>query len=119
VVFGASLLGGQPAQQAGQLDAFALGQGGADLVLVAGSGGLYLAERVLALRGQVQRVGAPVGGVAAAFDQAVLFEFVDQEDPPGRMWADSPAVRLLGRTLVRRRAGWESRRGGASGVRIP
>src|SRR5712691_2162218 len=43
VVFGDSLLSGQPAQQAGQLDALGLGQGGADLVLVAVSGGLYLA----------------------------------------------------------------------------
>src|SRR6266480_3377329 len=46
VVFGDCLLGGQPAQQAGQLDALGLGQGGADLVLVAVSGGLYLAQRV-------------------------------------------------------------------------
>jgi hypothetical protein len=43
VVFGDSLPGGQPAQQAGQLDALGLAQGGADLGLVAASGGLYLA----------------------------------------------------------------------------
>jgi hypothetical protein len=42
VVFRDSLLGGQPAQQAGQLAALGPGQGGADLVLVAASGGLYL-----------------------------------------------------------------------------
>ena len=69
------------------------------------SGGVYLAQRVPALGGQVQRVGAPVGGVAPAFDQAALFELVDQEDHPGRVEPDELAEGLLGESLVRGQPG--------------
>ena len=86
-----ALLGGQTAQQAGQLDALGPGQRGADLVLVAAAGGLHLAEHLMASGGQVQRVGASVGGVSLAFDQAALFEFVDQEDHPGGVEPDELA----------------------------
>ena len=95
-----ALLGGQTAQQAGQLDALGRRQRGADLVLMAVAGSLNLTERVPALLGQVQRVGAAVGGVAPAFDQAALLEFVDQEDHPGRVEPDELAERLLGEPLV-------------------
>jgi len=94
VVFGDSLLGGQPTQQAGQLDAFALGQGGADLVLVVGSGGLYLAERVLALRGQVQRVGAPVGG--CRLPCIGKSKYTRQAGTPARGSAEAIAAALRG-----------------------
>jgi len=86
-----ALLGGQTAQQAGQLDALGRRQRGADLVLMAVAGSLNLTERVPALLGQVQRVGASVGGVSLAFDQAALFEFVDQEDHPGGVEPDELA----------------------------
>jgi hypothetical protein len=99
-LLGDALLGGQPAQQAGQLDAFGRGQGGADLVLVAATGGLHLGERVAALRGQVQRVGAAVGWVAPAFDQAALLELVDQEDHPGGVEPDELAEGLLRQAFV-------------------
>jgi len=95
-----ALLGGQTAQQAGQLDALGRRQRGADLVLMAVAGSLYLAERVPAFLGQVQRVGAAVGGVAPAFDQAALFELVDQEDHPGGVEPDELADGLLGQPLV-------------------
>jgi hypothetical protein len=95
-----ALLGGQTAQQAGQLDALGRRQRGADLVLMAVAGSLYLAERVPAFLGQVQRVGAAVGGVAPAFDQAALFELVDQEDHPGGVEPDELAEGLLRQSLV-------------------
>jgi hypothetical protein len=99
-LLGDALLGGQPAKQAGQLDALGPGQRGADLVLVAAAGGLYLAQHVTSLRGQVQRVGAPVGGVATAFDQAALLELVDQEHHPGGVEPDELAQGLLRQPLV-------------------
>ena len=61
---------------------------------------LYLAERVPAFLGQVQRVGASVGGVSLAFDQAALFEFVDQEDHPGGVEPDELAESLLRQPLI-------------------
>jgi len=95
-----ALLGGQTAQQAGQLDALGRRQRGADLVLMAVAGSLNLTERVPALLGQVQRVGASVGGVSLAFDQAALFEFVDQEDHPGGVEPDELAESLLRQPLI-------------------
>src|SRR5215469_520777 len=100
VVLGDALLGGQPAQQAGQLDALIPGQRGADLVLMTVPRGAHLAQLVAALRGQVQRVGAAVGGVAPPFDQAALFELVDQEDHPGGVEPEQLADGLLGLPLV-------------------
>jgi hypothetical protein len=54
----------------------------------------------LAVRGQVQLIGAPVSGAASAFDQATLLEFVNQEDHPGRVEPDELAKGLLGEPLV-------------------
>jgi hypothetical protein len=99
-LLGDSLFGGQTAQQAGQLDALSPGQRGADLVLVAAARSLYLAERVPALLGQVQGVGAPVSGVPPTFDQAALFELVDQEDHPGGVEPDELTEGLLRQTFV-------------------
>jgi hypothetical protein len=60
VVFGDSLLGGQPAQQAGQLAALGLGQGAADLVLVAVSGCLVGEQRSRLGRSGMLRGRCPV-----------------------------------------------------------
>jgi hypothetical protein len=67
---------------------------------VAAAGSLNLAERVPALLGQVQGVGAPVSGVPPTFDQAALFELVDQEDHPGGVEPDELAEGLLRQPFV-------------------
>jgi len=99
-LLGDALFGGQTAQQAGQLDALGPGQRGADLVLATAAGSLYLVQRVPPLRGQVQSVGAPVGGVPPTFDQAALLELVDQEYHPGGVEPDELTEGLLRQPLA-------------------
>jgi hypothetical protein len=51
---------------------------------------------------EVDGVGAPIGGVAAAFDQASILEFVDESDHHVAMDAHGVGQPLLGLALAAR-----------------
>ena len=63
---------------------------------------LELGEELAARRREVERVGAAVGGVAAALGEAALLEVVDERDHRAAVDAERAAQRLLGLALVDR-----------------
>jgi hypothetical protein len=56
---------------------------------------LRVGHGLLPRGGEVQRVVAPVAGIAAPFDQAALFQAVHQRDQPARRGAEPAGDRLL------------------------
>ena len=89
------------AEQGDELRTLVLGEPRGELRLVLLGHRPDPVHRGQALIGEVERVRAPVGGVAPALDQAELFQLVHQEDHPGRVHPDHLGDGLLGPALVR------------------
>ena len=87
--------GGQLGQELAQPGAFGLGERCADGLLVVGGDLAQGGHGLLPRGGEVQRVVAPVAGIAAPFDQAALFQAVHQRDQPARRGAEPAGDGLL------------------------
>ena len=92
---GQAVSGGQLGQELAQLGTFGPGERRADGLLVVEGGLAQGGHGLLPRGGEVQRVVAPVAGIAAPFDQATLFQAVHQRDQPARRGAEPAGDRLL------------------------
>ena len=63
---------------------------------------LGTAEQVVGGGGEVNGVGAPIGGVAAAFDESSILEFVDEADHHVAVDAHGVREPLLGLSIASR-----------------
>ncbi len=92
--------GGDSLQQPDQRSALRLVEGGQELVLVARGQLLEPLQQLAAPRRQEELVGAPVGGVTAAFGEASLLEVVDQGHDGAPVHLQRLTQCLLGPTLT-------------------
>ena len=92
-------MAGDALQQRGEPGLVGVVESGEQLGVVFVGGVLGLAEQVSGRRGEVQRVGAPVSGVASPLHQAAVFEVVDEPDHDVAVDAQGVGELLLGLPL--------------------
>jgi len=78
---------GDPGEQGAELVAFGGVEGVAEGVVVRTRGLPDPSQQLVSGFGEVQRVQAPVGGVTSPFQDAALFEGVEEGDEPARWCA--------------------------------
>jgi hypothetical protein len=75
---GESSVVGEALQEGDEVVAVGLVDPGEQLCFLLVGGALGAGKQVVSGGGEVQGVGAPVGGVAAAFDESAVFQIIDQ-----------------------------------------
>ena len=93
---------GEVLQERDEVGAVVLADSREQFCLVLVGDTLGTAEQVVGGAGEVDRVGTPIGGVAAAFDESSILEFVDEADHHVAVDAHGVCEPLLGLPLASR-----------------
>jgi hypothetical protein len=93
---------GEVLQECDEVGAVVLADSREQFCLVLVGDTLGTAEQVVGGAGEVDRVSTPIGGVAAAFDESSILEFVDEADHHVAVDAHGVCEPLLGLPLASR-----------------
>ena len=96
---GQALLGGDPAQQVDQPSALGLGQTSAEVRLVFGGHLHQPVEQPPTVTGEIQGMGAAVGGTGTPLEQPRSFQLIDEGHHAAGRDLHGPAQGLLGLAL--------------------